>query len=114
MFTKIKTKQLLIVLTMFISSTFAKERQILISKKIADNITIVKSNDIKIHTYHGISNSHIIETENELRLIDAQFTLSSATKLKEYIKTLNKPLVQVLLSHNHPDHWFGSQVFVMV
>ena len=76
----------------------------------AENVSIFTSGDLKIHTFHGISNSHIIETANELRVIDAQMKLSQAQQLKEYIQTLGKPLKQVILSHNHPDHWFGAQV----
>jgi len=75
-------------------------------------VTILGAGEFKIHTYHGVSNSHIIETKNELRVIDAQFTLSEAKKLRSYIKSLNKPLVEVMISHDHPDHWFGSKVFL--
>jgi len=77
----------------------------------ADNISVFTSGNIKLHTFHGISNSHIIETKNELRLIDAQMTLKQAKQLKAYIDSLNKPLVQLILSHNHPDHWFGAEIF---
>lgn len=44
-------------------------------------------------------------------MVDAQFMFSQAEVLKAYIATLDKPLVQVILSHNHPDHWFGAEIF---
>lgn len=98
-----KIPTLLFVCLLAISSVQAEE-----------NISIFKSGDLTIHTFHGVSNSHIIETANELRVVDAQMKLSDATKLKEYILGLGKPLKQVILSHNHPDHWFGSQVLATV
>ena len=79
-----------------------------------DKISVFTSGDLKIHTFHGISNSHIIETANELRVVDAQMKLSHAEQLKEYIQSIGKPLKQVILSHNHPDHWFGAQVLAEV
>lgn len=56
-------------------------------------------------------NSHIIETDNMLVLIDGQYLRPYANKLKEYIDTLGKPLDRVYLSHAHPDHWFGLEFF---
>lgn len=81
------------------------------STKISENVTVITFDDIKIHTFHGISNSHIIETAHELRMIDAQFIAPQAKALRAYVGTLGKPLVQVILSHNHPDHWFGASTF---
>ena len=77
----------------------------------AESTSVFSSGEIKLHTFHGISNSHIIETRNELHLIDAQMTFKHARQLKTYIDSLDKPLVQVILSHNHPDHWFGAEIF---
>lgn len=76
-----------------------------------DKVSTLAFDDLTLHTFHGVSNSHIIETANELHLIDAQMKLSDAQTLKAYIATLKKPLKQVILSHNHPDHWFGATVF---
>ena len=81
------------------------------AEKIADNVSAISFGAVKIHTFHGVSNSHIIETANELRVIDAQFIVGQAKGLKKYIASLGKPLVQIILSHNHPDHWFGTTVF---
>ena len=81
------------------------------AKMAQKNVSVLDLGTTKIHTFYGISNSHIIETENELRVIDAQMTFSSAKKLKAYIDTLKKPLKAVILSHNHPDHWFGAEIF---
>jgi len=92
-------------------STAATAFETLENVKVSENITVIEFDNVKIHTFHGISNSHIIETPNELRMIDAQFIAPHAKAVRAYIETLGKPLVQVILSHNHPDHWFGASTF---
>lgn len=91
----------------------ASESMALQKRQVSPQIEVLSSEDqrLRIHTFFGVSNSHIIETANELRLIDAQMTFSAAQKVAEYMKGLGKPLVQVILSHNHPDHWFGAEQF---
>jgi glyoxylase-like metal-dependent hydrolase (beta-lactamase superfamily II) len=81
------------------------------AKNDTKNIEITEIGNNKIHTFYGISNSHIIETPNQLILIDMQFNFKLATKLNGYIKTLKKPLSKIILSHSHPDHWFGYPIF---
>lgn len=96
---------------MAMDSDMSMDGDMMAPEMVAENIAVVTHGDIKLHTFYGISNSHIIETANELRLVDAQFTKDEATALKAYIDGLGKPLAQVILSHNHPDHWFGAQFF---
>lgn len=91
----------------------AQTVQPLKSQQIAPNITMINVGVNRIHTFHGISNSHIIETPGELRLVDAQFNFKQARALKTYISSLGKPLVQIILSHNHPDHWFGAEILAV-
>ncbi len=85
--------------------------QTMMSEAVSENVTVINAGSVKFHTYHGISNSHIIETTNELRLIDTQFNFKQAKDLKKYLDQLGKPLTTVILSHNHPDHWFGAEIF---
>ena len=93
------------------TGAIASNNQTLNSRQVSERVSLIAVADLKIHTFHGVSNSHIIETPNELRLIDAQMMLTDAKELKGYISSLGKPLKQVILSHNHPDHWFGAEVF---
>ena len=93
------------------TGAIASNNQTLNSRQVSERVSLIAVADLKIHTFHGVSNSHIIETPNELRLIDAQMMLTDAKELKSYISSLGKPLKQVILSHNHPDHWFGAEVF---
>ena len=95
------------------TATMAKAEQMktLESTQISKNVSVITAGGIKLHTFHGISNSHIIETTNELRMVDAQMIFPHANGLKKYVASLGKPLKQIILSHNHPDHWFGAEKF---
>jgi Alkyl sulfatase and related hydrolases len=77
---------------------------------------INKFKDYSIHTYTspeegGLDNTQIIETKNKLIVIDAQFLLPHAKEARDYINSLNKPIECLIISHSHPDHWFGSELF---
>ena len=79
-------------------------------------ITIKAFKNYKIHTFTspeetGLDNTHIIETHNKLIIIDAQFLLPHAKEVREYVNQLNKPIECLVISHSHPDHWFGSEYF---
>jgi glyoxylase-like metal-dependent hydrolase (beta-lactamase superfamily II) len=67
---------------------------------------------LRIHTYladpaGAMVTSHIVEATSGLVLIDGQYVPASALELKTYIASLAKPVLRVILSHGHPDHWFG-------
>jgi glyoxylase-like metal-dependent hydrolase (beta-lactamase superfamily II) len=67
---------------------------------------------VKIHTYLADSSgalvtSHIVETASGVVLIDGQFAPASALEVKAYVQSLGKPVQRTILSHGHPDHWFG-------
>lgn len=55
--------------------------------------------------------SHIIETNNSLIVIDAQFLQTFAGEFKAYTDSLGKPVEQLILSHAHPDHFLGANQF---
>jgi glyoxylase-like metal-dependent hydrolase (beta-lactamase superfamily II) len=68
-----------------------------------------------VATYVGSPNgflvtSHIVEGKNDLIVIDAQFTKSDASALKDKIKSTGKNLKTVFVTHGHPDHYFGVEV----
>jgi glyoxylase-like metal-dependent hydrolase (beta-lactamase superfamily II) len=75
----------------------------------------VKSN-VTIHTISSplegeMSNAQLIETDNKLLLIDALQLIPHATELKKYVNSIGKPLDRVIVTHYHPDHWFGIASF---
>ena len=55
-------------------------------------------------------NSFIIETQNGIIVIDTQFLVSEARKLKQEVEKLGKPLLGVIVTHPHPDHFNGVGV----
>ena len=56
-------------------------------------------------------NSYIIETINELVIIDLQMNEKNALALKEYTEKLQKPIVAIIITHWHIDHYFGIKIF---
>lgn len=67
---------------------------------------------VRAHTYlappqGALVTSHIVETASGLVLVDGQFAPAPARELKAYLDTLGAPIARVVLSHAHPDHWFG-------
>nr|WP_320027177.1 MBL fold metallo-hydrolase [uncultured Acetobacterium sp.] len=82
----------------------------------AGTVTTNEFSNFSIHTYTspesgGFVNSQIIETSNHLILVDTQYLLPFATELKEYLSGIKKPIERIIISHSHPDHWFGNEFF---
>lgn len=84
--------------------------------QVSDPIIMVvkQTGDVRLHTfvssfeYSNIANAtHIIETANQLVLVDAQFLVPYARAFRDYAGSLGKPIERLYLSHRHPDHWFG-------
>ena len=69
---------------------------------------------MNVHIYNepGMAsvNSYIIEGAESIVVIDAQRSLSSAHKLLGMIEKISKPVVALLLTHPHPDHFGGLPV----
>jgi len=85
--------------------------------QVSDPIVMVakQTGDVRIHTFvasfagNNIANAtHIIETKNQLVLVDGQFLVPYAKAFRQYADGLGKPIERLYLSHRHPDHWFGS------
>ncbi len=51
--------------------------------------------------------SVLISGAKECVLIDAQFTKSEAVKLADMVERSGKSLTTILITHGHPDHYFG-------
>ncbi|MDX2138747.1 MAG: MBL fold metallo-hydrolase [Chloroflexota bacterium] len=79
----------------------------------------MKKGDVNIHTYIAppasfLVTSHIIETPNQLVIVDAQLLQTAARDVLAYAESLGKPIDRLILSHQHPDHWSGGNLFADV
>lgn len=82
------------------------------TKENATSIHIKDFQGVKIHSFvapyeYAANATHIIETANELVIVDGQFITPLAQAFRAYIDSLNKPINRVFISHGHPDHYFG-------
>lgn len=85
----------------------------------AGMVTVHKLGAVTLHSYtapeaSAMVNTHIIETANELHVIDAQFVQKFAVEARAYADSLGKPIAQLYLSHSHPDHILGASQFADV
>lgn len=67
---------------------------------------------IKLSVYSSpepafLVNSFIVETQNGVIVIDTQFLVSQALRLQHEVEKLGKPLLGVIVTHPHPDHFNG-------
>jgi glyoxylase-like metal-dependent hydrolase (beta-lactamase superfamily II) len=76
-------------------------------------ITVTTGKRVTLHTYTApelgwLVNSHIIELQNQLWVVDAQYLLPCGRELALYAKSLKKPITRVYITHYHPDHHLGA------
>jgi glyoxylase-like metal-dependent hydrolase (beta-lactamase superfamily II) len=55
-------------------------------------------------------NAWLVEGERGIVAVDATLTVSDASALKTRVEQLDKPLLAVLLTHGHPDHYNGAGI----
>jgi|GEM_PF-446661 glyoxylase-like metal-dependent hydrolase (beta-lactamase superfamily II) len=82
-------------------------------------IVITDTGALRVHTYVAPDasvqvTSHIIETPNQLVLVDTQLLQTFAAEFRAYVDSLGKPIERVILSHAHPDHFLGGAQFTDV
>lgn len=80
------------------------------------SIDIFRNETVSIHSYCSpmdgeFVRSQIIETPNSVVVLDVQLTRKYAREVRRYAESLNKPIERVMVSHMHPDHWFGIEEF---
>ena len=72
--------------------------------------------ELKIYYFNPQENglfsvtSTIVEAENEIMLVDAQFQKYDAQFLVDTIKATGKPLKTIYISHFDPDFYFGLSI----
>ncbi len=71
---------------------------------------------VTFHTYVSPAQAvhvtaHIVEFADQLLLVDATFIPPTAMEVAKAIASTGKPVGMAVLSHEHPDHWSGADVF---
>ena len=79
---------------------------------LAGAVFVADRGGAKIHTYMAptdanANGTHVIESENSLVLVDAQFMVPFAQEFRGYVDGLGKPIDRIIISHSHPDHFWG-------
>ena len=66
------------------------------------------------YTYegHGSVNTHWIETDTSVIVIDVQRDTRHADEALQAVKALGKPVAAILITHGHPDHYTGLEQFL--
>ena len=87
--------------------------------KTGATIHIADFGPAKIHTYVAPEDSfgdttHIIESDNNLLIVDSQYLIPYAKEVRAYANNLGKPIAGIIISHAHPDHYFGLGEFADV
>ena len=70
------------------------------------------TDDIYVGVGYGLANSIMIETENNLVIVDTLGSTERAEELYEDFREISeKPIVAIVYTHNHLDHLGGATVF---
>ncbi|MEM9509990.1 MAG: MBL fold metallo-hydrolase [Cyanobacteria bacterium P01_E01_bin.35] len=88
-----------------------------LSQPLAPILAQSTSNNITIHNYYTSPpfeeiNYYTIETDNGLILIDAGRLLSQARYALAELEQFDKPILAILITHPHTDHFGGLPIFV--
>jgi len=83
---------------------------------MSGTITVLDRGPVRIHTYVAPDDSvhvttHLIETPNRIIAVDGQFLAGYADEVVSYARSLGKPLDRLIVTHAHPDHYYGAARF---
>ncbi|MEM7155631.1 MAG: MBL fold metallo-hydrolase [Myxococcota bacterium] len=87
-----------------------------VDTSIAPEILTYEEGGVTIHSFiapdHSVRTAtHIIETDDGLVVIDTQLFRGYAQQFRAFADRLGKPITHVIVSHGHPDHYFGLEYF---
>ncbi len=79
-------------------------------------ITRLSQGGVTVHSFvapdvSASTATHIIESDDGLIVIDTQMLRDYARQFRAYADGLGKPITHVIVSHAHPDHYFGLEFF---
>lgn len=84
--------------------------------RLNGSVDVLRLGDVTLHSYMSPEDgefvrSQIVETPNSIVVIDVQYLRRYAQEVRSYVDSLAKPIERVIISHMHPDHWFGIEAF---
>ncbi len=70
-----------------------------------------------IHTYRAAEtglyvNSYLVEGESGVVVVDTNLLVSDIAALRARLQALRKPLLAILVTHAHPDHFNGAHALI--
>ncbi len=79
-------------------------------------VVVTRLDGVTIHTVVAPEQvvavtSHVLETSAHLVVIDTQLTTQHSAELRALCERLQKPIAKVIVTHGHPDHYFGLVAF---
>ena len=79
-------------------------------------VTVADFGDVKIQSYQspdltGCVTTHVIETPERLVFVDGQRSVIYGQEIRDYAEKTGKLVDRMIISHLHPDHWFGAYQF---
>ena len=66
--------------------------------------------DVRVHRHStgpqtALVNAYLVETGDGVVAVDGTLAVSDGRALRERVQSLGKPLLAVLVTHAHPDHY---------
>ncbi len=84
---------------------------------MAQSVNIIERDGLRLHVFLSEPvifqvASVVLETADEVVLVDAQFSADNAAMVAELIRATGKPLKTIFISHSDPDYYFGLATIV--
>ncbi|MFK8000481.1 MAG: MBL fold metallo-hydrolase [Polyangiales bacterium] len=72
--------------------------------------------EVKVHTLVSRADrvgtaTHVIEGPTGVVVVDTHLVRRDARALRAFVDAIGKPVERVIISHGHPDHYFGLEYF---
>ncbi len=79
-------------------------------------VVVTEAEGVRLHSLvspemASFVTAHVIETESSLVVVDTQLFVTHAEQLRALCEQLGKPIDRVIVTHGHPDHYFGIRTF---
>lgn len=79
-------------------------------------VVVREFGDVRIHTLVSRADrvgtaTHVIEGPSSIVVLDTHLLRRDAQALRAFVDALGKPVERVIISHGHPDHYFGLEYF---